>query len=259
MNDSSVKTKILLGISGSVAAVKGPELALTLSSQMNAHVVVLLTQGGEHFWNKAEHYNPKAWKDLHDLKGFEIKEESFKCKNGNADLIDKILLPFAQEKERKIVLFRAHDEWKLWDKMEDPVLHILLREWADIAVIAPLSAHTLAKISNGLCDDTLSCIMRAWDFGQTPGRPSKPLLVAPAMNTSMWDHPLTKVQLDTIKRFFFVHHNDGTEFGDAKYESLFSIAEPQVKLLACGDTGRGAMCSVHDIVTMTQHLLRTRK
>jgi phosphopantothenoylcysteine synthetase/decarboxylase len=142
--------------------------------------------------------------------------------------------------------------------MEDPVLHILLREWADIAVIAPMSAHTMAKIANGLCDDTLSCIMRAWDFGQTSGRPSKPLLVAPAMNTSMWEHPLTKVQLDTIKRFFFVH-NDGTESGDTIYESLFSIAEPQVKLLACGDTGRGAMCSVHDIVTMTQHLLLTRK
>lgn len=142
--------------------------------------------------------------------------------------------------------------------MEDPVLHILLREWADIAVIAPLSAHTLAKLSNGMCDDTLSCVMRAWDYGHTPGRKAKPLLVAPTMNTSMWDHPLTKVQLNTIKRFFIVHDH-GKECDDTNQECLFSIAEPQVKLLACGDTGRGAMSTVDNIVNMARHLLRTRQ
>jgi len=161
----------------------------------------------------------------------------------------------------------AQDEWKLWNKMEDPVLHILLREWADIAVIAPLSAHSLAKLSNGLCDDTLSCVIRAWDFGQTPGRGSKPLLVAPAMNTSMWDHPLTKVQLDTIQSFFFVdddddaddnHNHTEKEYGVSK-ECKFSVAEPQVKVLACGDTGRGAMCGVDDIVNKARRLLQARK
>lgn len=156
----------------------------------------------------------------------------------------------------------AHDEWKLWNKMEDPVLHILLREWADIAVIAPLSANSLAKLSNGLCDDILSCVIRAWDFGQTPGRESKPLLLAPAMNTSMWDHPLTKVQLDTVKSFFFIddkdHHDTEEEYGVSK-ECKFSVAEPQVKVLACGDTGRGAMCGVDEIVNMALRLLKRRK
>ena len=60
----------------------------------------------------------------------------------------------------------AEDEWKDWQKLGDPVLHIDLRNWADVLVVAPLSAHTLAKFSGGLCDDTLSCVVRAWDFGQ---------------------------------------------------------------------------------------------
>lgn len=109
MNDSSTKTKILLGITGSVAAVKGPELALALSSQIDAHVVVLLTQGGEHFWNKAEHYNPNAWKDFHEFIDFDMKEE-YICRNDdgswNVDLMDKIMLPFPNEKQRRIILLR---------------------------------------------------------------------------------------------------------------------------------------------------------
>ena len=46
------------------------------------------------------------------------------------------------------------DEWK-WATRDDPVLHIELRKWADMMVVAPLSANTLAKISNGLCDNLL--------------------------------------------------------------------------------------------------------
>lgn len=112
MNDSPRKTKILLGISGSVAAVKGPELALALSSQMNGHVVVLLTQGGEHFWNKAENYNPKAWKELNDYKGFEIYGELSSSSSNdtesslNVDPTHTLLLPSAIETQRKIIVFR---------------------------------------------------------------------------------------------------------------------------------------------------------
>jgi hypothetical protein len=102
MNDSSTKIKILLGITGSVAAVKGPELALALSSELNAHIVVLLTQGGEHFWNKAEHYNPNAWKDFHDFIDFRRNDDG----SWNVDLMDKIILPFPNEKQRRIVLLR---------------------------------------------------------------------------------------------------------------------------------------------------------
>lgn len=50
----------------------------------------------------------------------------------------------------------------MWEKRGDPVLHIELRKWANIMLIAPLSANTLAKLSNGLCDNLLTLVCRAW-------------------------------------------------------------------------------------------------
>lgn len=46
------------------------------------------------------------------------------------------------------------------------VLHIELRKWADVLVIAPLSANTLAKIAGGLCDNLVTSVVRAWDFSK---------------------------------------------------------------------------------------------
>ena len=89
-------------------------------------------------------------------------------------------------------------------------------------MIAPLSANTLAKLANGLCDNLLTCVCRAWK--------DKPLLVCPAMNTAMWEHPITARQL-----------NDLTSFG-------YHIVQPIEKRLACGDVGMGAMASVDTIV-----------
>jgi phosphopantothenoylcysteine decarboxylase len=90
-------------------------------------------------------------------------------------------------------------------------------------VIAPLSANTLAKISNGLCDNLLSTVVRCWSFT------SNPLLVAPAMNTVMWESPFTARHLATLR-----------ELGAA-------VVQPVAKQLACGDVGQGAMASVDDI------------
>lgn len=55
------------------------------------------------------------------------------------------------------------DEWKDY-KLKDPILHIELRNWADLLLIAPLSANTMAKIANGICDNLLTCVIRAWDM-----------------------------------------------------------------------------------------------
>jgi len=135
-------------------------------------------------------------------------------------------------------------------------LHIELRDWADAMVIAPLSAHTLAKIACGLCDDLLSCCVRAWDFGNgNSGRPGKPLVLAPAMNTAMWDHPLTSSQLDVVRGFWnskSVKSNTNNEDGGSV--GVY-VVEPQVKTLACGEVGTGALAALDDIVSSVEDAL----
>jgi phosphopantothenoylcysteine decarboxylase len=102
---------------------------------------------------------------------------------------------------------------------------VQLRNWADVFLVAPLSANTLAKLANGLCDNLLTCIARAWDFTS-----NKPFIVAPAMNTAMWTHPITAAQLSTLR-----------SFGVA-------VIDPITKKLACGDVGMGAMATIESLV-----------
>jgi phosphopantothenoylcysteine decarboxylase len=143
------------------------------------------------------------------------------------------------------ILLAASAEWEGWDHLGDSVLHIDLRDWADILIVSPLSAHTLAKIAHGLCDDTLSCVARAWDFGHGT-RPGKPLLLAPAMNTAMWEHPLTQAHLNTVQGFWNIlrDSNNGVQ-----------VVAPQVKTLACGEVGNGALASVEDIAMQVEQTL----
>ena len=68
------------------------------------------------------------------------------------------------------------------------MLHIELRKLSSMMIVAPLSANTMAKFANGLCDNLLSCVFRAWDFE------TKPVIVAPSMNTFMYEHPITDIQ-----------------------------------------------------------------
>ncbi len=82
-------------------------------------------------------------------------------------------------------LFRDSDEWPgTRYHRGDEVLHIEFRKWADLFLVAPLDANTLAKFALGISDNFLSCVFRAWDF-------AKPVILAPAMNTLMWDSPVT--------------------------------------------------------------------
>ena len=133
----------------------------------------------------------------------------------------------------------AEEEWNDYKSLRDSVLHIDLRNWADICIVAPLSAHTLGKIANGLCDDLLTCILRAWDFGNT-----KPIVLAPAMNTAMWEHPLTNTQLNTIK-----------SLGRKEDKYAVVIVQPVAKTLACGDVGVGALAELDDIISTAKKCL----
>lgn len=142
--------------------------------------------------------------------------------------IDKPSLP------KNVPLYTDEHEWSGWQRIGDSVLHIELRRWADIMVIAPLSANTLAKIAGGLCDNLLTCIVRAWDY-------SKPLFVAPAMNTFMWTNPFTERHLMALD-----------EFG-------ISLIPPVSKRLACGDYGNGAMAEPSLIFTTVRLLFESRQ
>lgn len=145
--------------------------------------------------------------------------------------------------------------------------------------MAPLSAHTLAKIANGMCDDLLTCCLRAWDFGQwrrpfanresndkqhgtsqsfgdggndaTITIQGKPLILAPAMNTAMWDHPLTQMQLETIQNFCKLGATKRLE-----QRNLVTIVDPAVKTLACGEVGAGALADLDDIISTAQKYLK---
>ncbi|XP_063983337.1 phosphopantothenoylcysteine decarboxylase [Diachasmimorpha longicaudata] len=117
-------------------------------------------------------------------------------------------------------------EWAAWQDRGDPVLHIDLAKWADLFLIAPLDANTMGKLASGICDNILTCVARAWD-------PVKPLLFCPAMNTKMWEHPVTAPQVALLKSW--------------GYREISCIT----KTLMCGDTGVGAMAEVDTIVHTT--------
>ncbi|RNF12293.1 putative conserved flavoprotein [Trypanosoma rangeli] len=158
------------------------------------------------------------------------------------------------------------DEWKEWQGMNDAVIHIELRRWAHLVVFVPLDANTLAKLAHGLCDNLVTCVMRAWEVKQ------KPVILCPAMNTAMWTHPVTSKQLYTLRDWYSatpvdLHlDNNGTD-DDALVlpstldEAMFQIIRPVKKRLACGDVGIGGMASVEDIskaIRNTAGLIRAK-
>lgn len=200
-NDIPVKAQspdkgfnLLICVTGSVAAIKLIELVTMIRDKFDTkghiQIRVILTEHSQHFVKK-EHLSEK--------------------------FVD-------------IEIYRDVDEWDGWKKMSDPVLHIELRKWADLCLIAPLDANTMAKMANGICDNLLTCMVRAWDL-------SKPLVYCPAMNVHMYTHPLTAEHFDKLQSFGY-HRIDSVE-----------------KRLACGDVGIGGMASVETISNKVLDLL----
>eukprot|EP01105_Mastigella_eilhardi_P026256 TRINITY_DN7499_c0_g1_i1.p2 TRINITY_DN7499_c0_g1~~TRINITY_DN7499_c0_g1_i1.p2 ORF type:complete len:221 (-),score=68.78 TRINITY_DN7499_c0_g1_i1:1038-1670(-) len=175
---------VLLCVTGSVAAIRAGKLAQLLLDN-GAEVKIAASKYGLEFMQK-----DKTWATL----------------------------------QRTVEIYTDEREWSTWHKVGDPVLHIELRKWADVLVIAPLSANTLAKVANGICDNLVTCVARAWDL-------KRPFVVAPAMNTLMWSHPFTAEQMGVLTGRLGVY-----------------MVPPVAKKLACGDIGEGALADVADIV-----------
>jgi phosphopantothenoylcysteine decarboxylase len=204
--------RVLLGVTGSVAAIRTPGLFATLTA--SGHDVRIVATGAAlHFFDPSELGPPRP---------------------GGGPL------------------YQDADEWAGERyKRDDPVLHIVLRTWADLLVVAPLDANTLAKFALGLSDNCLTCVFRAWDF-------SKPVVLAPAMNTLMWNSPVTLRHLAQLL----------ADRGDGKPVAKWSLEEadtafalhapslilvpPQTKRLACGDVGVGAMAEVTQIAEVVR-------
>jgi phosphopantothenoylcysteine decarboxylase len=204
---------ILLGVTGSVAALKTPLLYETLWCP--GHVVkVVATQASLYFFDPAE-----------------IPREAL--------ILDEDEWP-------------GRNEGRRWQRDEE-VLHIQLRRWADLLLIAPLDANTLAKLANGLADNCLTCVWRAWE-------PARPVLLAPAMNTLMWQHPATARHLRQIAADMGALPPEGLaleallDWINGHCPRLY-IVEPDSRRLACGDVGVGAMAAVESIAEQVRSLL----
>lgn len=202
---------VLIGATGSVAAVKVPMLVDGLTAAGHS-VKVVATDAATYF------FDPAPLRDILTLDA---------------------------------------DEWP-GDRYTrgDAVAHIELRKWADLFVIAPLDANTLAKLAVGLCDNALTCVWRAWDL-------SKPVVLAPAMNTLMWEHPFTRKHLRAVGADFGASHVPGHLEGETLIRQIndrakgLHIVPPISKLLACGDVGVGAMAEVPDVISAVSQVLLT--
>lgn len=174
--------KILLGISGGIAAYKTPELARLLMKQ-GADVKVVATKNALQF-------------------------------------VTAFTLETLTHHKLYVDMFDGPSEYH--------TEHISLAQWADCLLVAPATANVMAKMANGMADDALSTTCLACKC---------PVMVVPAMNENMWDHPATQHNVNLLK-------SRGVE-----------VLMPAEGELACGVTGKGRMPEPAEIVNLLVNML----
>ncbi len=160
--------KIVLGVSGGIAAYKACELVSRLK-KLEAEVHVIMTDSAARF----------------------VTPLTFQSLTLNQVAVD---------------MFEAPKYWE--------IEHISLAKLADVFVIAPATANIIGKLANGIADDMLTTTAMAT---------KAQVIIAPAMNTNMYDNPVVQRNIKLLK-----------ELG-------YSFAEPEEGRLACGDVGKGKM------------------
>ncbi len=171
--------KILLGITGGIAAYKTANLASMLA-KLHAEVHVIMTRNAQQF----------------------ISPVVFEALTGNKVIDD---------------VFDRDSGYH--------VAHIAMAQEADVVMIAPASANIIAKLANGIADDMLSTTMLAV---------TAPVMIVPAMNTKMYEHPATQANLEKLRAYGY------------------RVIDPASGYLACGDTGKGKMPGEEELL---EHLL----
>lgn len=195
------RVNVLLGVSGSVAAIKFREVCrfrhlierVAATDGVDVSVRAVFTESARRFVSD-----------------------------------DEARAAMAELGEAACGIYYDSDEWAAWRQKGDPVTHVDLAKWADVLLVAPLSANTLGKFANGLCDNLLTCIFRAWNFKDK----AKQVLLAPAMNTAMWESPFTVDHMRKIHEILLINPD---------------WIPVTWKTLACGDVGYGAMAEPDDI------------
>ncbi len=109
------------------------------------------------------------------------------------------------------------------------VQHISLAKKADLMLIAPATANFIAKAAAGISDDMLTTVLTAFIH--------KPVIICPAMNTNMYENPITQRNISALK-----------DLG-------FTFVEPREAMLACGDLGKGALAGIDEILAAVYEFL----
>ena len=178
---------------------------------MNGKRLLLIVSGGI-----------AAYKSLELIRRLRERGAAVRCvlTAGGAQFVTPLSLAALTEEKVHCELFSLTDESEMG--------HIQLSRSADLLVVAPASADILAKMAHGLADDLASTVLLATDT---------PVLVAPAMNVRMWQHPATRANLALLEQRGV--HRVGPNEGD----------------MACGEYGPGRMAEPDEIVAAISGLL----
>jgi len=118
-------------------------------------------------------------------------------------------------------------------KDESEMDHISLSRWSDLILVAPATANTISKLSNGSSDDLASTVILASD---------KNIFLVPAMNVRMWEHSSTKENIQKLRNFGY------------------QIIGPEIGDMACGEHGQGKMTEPTEIINnMDQYFFNIKK
>jgi phosphopantothenoylcysteine decarboxylase/phosphopantothenate--cysteine ligase len=177
---------VALGVTGSIAAYKTPELVRALQAE-GADVVALLTPSGARF------VAPLA---LRALTGHDVEEDALALTG------------------------------------DGRIGHIVVADSADVVIVAPATAHWLSAMAAGLAADTVTLACLATDA---------PVVVAPAMDGGMWEHPATRANVGRLRK----------DFG-------YRIVDPERGPLASGANGVGRLASLETIVDAAAQALAGR-